>query len=746
MWLIRKEKASTRSYSSEKSVPESAGLGTDYAIQMSPTFRSWPKGMKSFRNPAALACLGLSLLPVVGRAQVAAKPAATTLPGVVVTATRRGEDALLVPAAIDVIDAADIQRAQPRIHLSESLQRVPGVVARDRQNYAQDLQISIRGFGARSTFGVRGVRLYTDGIPATMPDGQGQVSHFALDAAQRIEVLRGPFSALYGNSSGGVIALYSADAPAQPTLGLELDTGSHGMSRTSASWRTRWGVDDVGSLDAGLSHLETEGFRRHSRAQRTSGQVSFKGAMGRDGNFTLLANTLDLQADDPQGLTAAELSGDRRSASPGALNFDTRKSVAQQQAGARLEHVLSGQSTVSFTSYLGRRRTQQMLSVPVAAQTGSPLNGGGAIDLDRDYHGVDARWRGSADLAGAPVSVTAGVEYEVSDERRLGFENFSGASLGVVGALRRDEDNRVSGLAFYAQADWQPGDRWRFNVGLRNSRVRFDSRDAYITALNPDDSGGLEYRKTTPVAGILFRLSPTASLYANAGSGFETPTFAELAYRNDGLSGLNTRLRAARSNNVEFGFRSRREGSAGRGRREISAAVFESRTRDELVVVSNLGGRSTFGNAGASRRRGAEFSFSNSLADRWHLAANYTYLEARYVGGRDIPGLSRHQAWAELRFSPDANLDLLLEARLVGRIFANDANTAAAPGHSTFDLGLERRLEFSGLDWRAFARLNNLLDRDVIGSVIVNDANGRYFEPAPGRNWVVGIHATRSFK
>ncbi len=707
------------------------------------------KGMKSFRNAAALAGLGLVLSPGPTLAQDPSEDLARptpALPDVVVTATRTDEDPLLVPAAIDVIDASDIQRAQPRINLSETLQRVPGVVARDRQNFAQDLQISIRGFGARSTFGVRGVRLYTDGIPATMPDGQGQVSHFALDAAQRIEVLRGPFSALYGNSSGGVIALYSADAPEQPTLGLEFDAGSHGASRTSASWRTRWGVDDAGSLDAGMSQLESDGYRRHSRARRTSGQLTIKGEFGGEGRFTLLANMLDLQADDPQGLTAAELSGDRRAASPGALNFDTRKSVAQQQVGARLDQPLSAHSTLSLTSYLGKRSTQQILSVPVGAQTGSPLNGGGAIDLDRDYHGADARWRWSGQLAGGFASFTGGIEYEVSDERRLGFENFIGPTLGVVGALRRDEDNRVSGLAFYAQADWQPSDRWRLNIGLRNSRVRFDSRDAYITALNPDDSGRLEYRKTAPVAGILFRLKPTISLYANAGSGFETPTFAELAYRNDGLSGLNTQLRAARSNNVEFGFRSRREGSAGRGGREMAAALFESRTRDELVVISNLGGRSTFGNAGQSRRRGAEFSYSNFLSERWRLAANYTYLDARYVGGRDIPGLSRHQAWAELRFSPDASLDILLEGRVVDRVFANDANTAAAPGYATLDLGVERRVEYAGLQWRGFARLNNLLDRDVIGSVIVNDANGRFFEPAPGRHWMVGISAARSFK
>ena len=698
-----------------------------------------------------MAGLGLALTPGIGQAKpaavpqssaalpTAAAPKTAALPGVVVTATRYGENPLLVPAAIDVIDGSDIQRAQPRINLAESLQRVPGVVARDRQNFAQDLQISIRGFGARATFGVRGVRLYSDGIPATMPDGQGQVSHFALDSAGRIEILRGPFSALYGNSSGGVIALYSADAPVDPELGFEWNAGSHGMQRGVARWRTRWGSDGVGSLAASVSHLTIDGYRRHSAAQRTNGQVTVKGIVGQAMRFTMQANTLDLQADDPQGLNAAELAGDRRAAAPGALTFNTRKSVAQQQVGAHLDYDATATSTASITAYAGRRQTQQMLSVPRAAQTGSALNGGGAIDLDRGYHGIDARWRWASNVAGQPVSLTAGVEYEVSAEHRLGFENFIGPMLGVVGALRRDEDNRVAGQATYVQVDWQPTSRWRLNAGLRNSRVRFESRDAYITALNPDDSGALQYRKTAPVAGVLFRVTPTFSVYANAGGGFETPTFAELAYRNDGLSGLNARLRAARSDNVEFGFRARHDG------REMSAAMFETRTHDELVVVSNQGGRSSYGNAGLSQRRGAEFSYSNALSDRWHVATACTWLDAHYVSGKDIPGLSRNSAWAELRFSPDADLDLIAEGRFVDRVFANDANTAVAPAYATFDVAFEKRITLAGLEWRGFLRINNVFDRELIGSVIVNDSNGRYFEPAPGRNWVLGLNANKSF-
>lgn len=681
---------------------------------------------------------------------------ATELDRVVVTATRQPDDALLVPAAVDAIDAADLHRAQPGLSLSESLQRVPGVVARDRENQAQGLQVSIRGFGARSTFGIRGVRLYTDGIPATMPDGQGQVSHFMLASAGRIEVLRGPFSALYGNSSGGVISMFSADPPVAAEFTLGADAGSDGLRRGSLSWHAPWGGDRDGGVLVDGEYVDGDGFRDHGAWRQATGQAMFKGGFGDGGRYAVLLNSHDLRADDPQGLTAAQLRGDRRAASQGALNFDTRKTVRQDQAGVHLEHPLSAQHALSLTAFGGTRDTTQMLSIPTFVQA-DPLQGGGAIDLDRQYGGVDLRWRWSAQVLDRPFSLVAGIEYSTSDERRRGYENFVGERLGVVGALRRDEENRVSGRDVYAQADWQPGDRWRINLGVRHSEVRFASDDSYVTAANPDDSGGLRYSRSSPVAGVLFRVTPTTSVYANAGHGFETPTFSELAYRADGASGLND-LDAARSRNAEVGVR-------GRGRRiEYSAALFDSRTRGELVVVANAGGRSTYANAGVTRRRGAELSLAGSLSPRWRYAAAYTYLDARYDGdfaactvppcgdddlliadGRRIPGLSRHAAWAELRWGIDADTDLILDGRFTDRVHVDDGSDESAPAYAVFDLAAERRFDAFGLQWRGYARIDNLFDRDYVGSVIVNDGNGRYYEPAPGRGWVIGLKTRKTF-
>jgi iron complex outermembrane receptor protein len=223
-------------------------------------------------------------------------------------------------------------------------------------------------------------------------------------------------------------------------------------------------------------------------------------------------------------------------------------------------------------------------------------------------------------------------------------------------------------------------------------------------------------------------------LYASAGRGFETPSSSELAYRPDGASGLNTTLRPARSESFEAGLRLHRDG------RQLQLAAFDSRTRDELVVASSSGGRSTYANAASTRRRGVELAASDDLGDRWQYSLAATALDARFTdSGLRIPATAARTAWAELRWKPRDALELFLAGNAGSRLYADDANLAWAPGYATFDIGAERSWQLGKVGLRAFARIDNLFDRRAIGSVIVNDGNGRYFEPAPGRGFMLGL-------
>ena len=670
----------------------------------------------------------VAILLVCGHA-ADAQDTPTRLPGVVVVGSRPADAA---PAAINRVDANAVP-ARAGTSVAELLRRIPGVAARDRQNLAQDVQVTIRGFGARTTFGVRGLRIYVDGIAATMPDGQGQVSHVPLAALADVVVLRGPFSVLYGNASGGVVQFFSAGPTATPELRLDLAAAADDLQRIGIGASGPWRRDAPGGYRVDAERLDSGGLREHSRARRDVVQVRLTGETHGGATLALTANSLDLAALDPQGLTLAQAQATPRAASAGAIAFDTRKQVQQRQVGARIEQPLASVGTLTVGAHVGTRDTWQMLSVPVFAQA-APGSGGGVVDLARAYAGIDARVALDGTFAGRPAGVTVGIELQRSSEHRRGYENFAGGVLGIVGALRRDQQDRVFGRDVFGEVRWRLLPRWQATLGVRRSQVGFRSQDHYLAAGNPDDSGSLDYAFTTPALGVLFRPTTGVEVYASAGRGFETPSSSELAYRPDGASGLNTALRPARSESFEAGLRLQH------GDRQLQFAAFDSQARDELVVASSSGGRSTYANAAKTRRRGLELSAAGGLGEHWQYSLAATALGARFVDtGTRIPATAARTAWAELRWKPGDGLEWFVAGNAVSGLPADDANLAWAPGYASFDLGAEHSWRRGKLEVRGFARIDNLFDRHAIGSVIVNDGNGRYFEPAPGRGFMLGL-------
>lgn len=694
-------------------------------------------------SPFVPSCALLSAVLLPNPAQAAStpdqSPEVARLPTVQVQAARvqQVDDADL-PASISTVwldDEANGALAQ----VSEALGGIPGVVARDRQNYAQDTQLSIRGFGARSTFGVRGVRVLVDGVPATMPDGQGQLSHASLLSAQRVDVLRGPFSALYGNSSGGVVQVWSAEgAPGDPWR-LRLDTGSDNTLSAGAQLRGQQGPI---RYNVAANHFRTDGWREHSAARRESVNARLGTDVG-GGQLDLVLNYFDSpDAQDPLGLSRAQVNADPRQATAVAEQYNTRKSVRQAQAGLVFTRT-DGAHTWRAMGYAGQRSVEQYLAIPPTPQA-NPLHAGGVIDLDGDYGGVDARWSWHGDWAGRPLDLVIGANADRQAQDRRGYENFVGDQVGIKGRLRRNQADRVENVDQFAQAWWQWAPRWSLLLGVRHSTVRFRSNDHFITATNPDDSGSRRYDATTPVAGVVFRATDAWRLYASAGRGFETPTFNELGYRADGQAGLALDLSAARSRNLEVGSKWHAQSGA-----RLEAALFRADTDDELAVASNTGGRATYRNIGRTRRQGLEASYVQPLGAQMELALAYTYLEATVrdpyvlsgatvVAGSRLPGVPEQQWNARLQYRPGA-WQWVAEVVASGDTVVNDLATEKAAGYALLNLEAARRWQLAQGTLRAFARLDNVLDQRYIGSVIVNDGNQRYFEPGPDRRVSVGL-------
>ena len=700
-------------------------------------------------RPLRLACtLSLALASLDAAAQQPEDSAtpAKTLDAVVVVAGLQRVPAFDAPVSTSTIDLEQPQRAASR--LATTLAPVPGLLARDRQNLAQDMQLSIRGFGARATFGVRGLRLVADGIPATMPDGQGQLSHFALQAGGTIEVLRGPFSALHGNSSGGVVEWRSAAPTPEPEWTVQADAGRD--NTRSLGMRLRGSREALG-YNLSVQRMRTDGYRDHSTAQRTLWHAKAAVDLGGAGRLDLVASRLDApDARDPLGLTLAQAQATPTQAVAAAHAFDTRKSVLHQQLGV-LHTLPLASGALQGTAWVGERRVGQVLAVPVAAQS-NPLSAGGVIDLDDGFAGIDLRWSWQGEFAGRAAELHAGIAHQQQRQHRRGYENFDGDGLGVRGVLRRDEHNRVRAFDQYAQAWWQWAPAWSLLVGARHSTIRFASRDHYVTAGNPDDSGAVDYGRTAPVVGLVHAPSANLRLYLSSGRGFETPTFNELSYRADGGAGLALELRPALSRNLELGGRWRNAAGAW-----LEAAVFRADTRDELAVARNIGGRSSFRNVASARRDGAELALGLPLPAGWALEAAYTTLDARFrnafpvcsgagcqkagdwvPAGTRIPGVARHQAhlalqWRAQRWWARA------EGWGVGAVSVNDAGDEVAPGYALLSLALGWQGRAAGGQLDTFVRVDNLLDRAHIGSVIVNEGNRRYHEPGAGRGVQLGL-------
>ncbi|MEG8865146.1 TonB-dependent receptor PqqU [Klebsiella pneumoniae] len=693
------------------------------------------------------AALPALLLPLIAAAQAADEQT------MVVTAAPTTVSELDTPAAVSVVNGDEMRQAAPRVNLSESLGAVPGLQVQNRQNYAQDLQLSIRGFGSRSTYGVRGLRIYVDGIPATMPDGQGQTSNIDIGSVDTIEVLRGPFSALYGNSSGGVINVTSQTGTQPPTVEASSYYGSfgtwhYGMKATGA-------VGDgshAGDVDYTVStnRFTTHGYRDHSGARKNLANARLGVRINDVSKLTLLLNSVDIKANDAGGLTADEWRDNPRQ-SPRGDQYNTRKNTRQTQAGLRYERQLSAQDDLSVMMYAGERETTQFQSIPRAPQL-KPSHAGGVIDLTRHYQGIDTRLTHRGELL-VPVTLTAGLDYENMSERRKGYENFvmvNGApQYGEQCALRRNERNLMWNVDPYLQTQWQLTDKLSLDAGVRYSSVWFDSNDYYITPGNGDDSGDASYHKWLPAGSLKYALTDAWNVYLSAGRGFETPTINELSYRSDNQSGLNFGLKPSTNDTVEIGSKTR----IGNGL--FTAALFQTNTDNEIVVDSSSGGRTSYKNAGKTRRQGMELGLDQQFGESWRLKAAWTWLDATYrtnvcddasCNGNRIPGIARNMGYASFGYQPEQGWYAGSDIRYMSDIMANDENTAKAPSWTVVGLTTGYKWSYGRMDMDLFGRIDNLFDREYVGSVIVNESNGRYYEPAPGRNYGIGLNLAWRFE
>jgi len=697
-------------------------------------------------NPCQVTALSGFLLVIFATADLRAQPVsddANTIDAVVVIGTRKPLSAF--PGAITIVDGIRLRKAQRRVSLSESLALVPGVTVLDRQNYAQDLQVQSRGFGARSSFGIRGIKLIIDGIPASAADGQGQAASFPLDALDRIEVLRGPLALQYGNAAGGVIAGYT-DLENKRGSNFDLWGGEQSANRATA------GFDGASANDSlrwrvNANRFSSQGERLHSAVERSQLNAITQWAPREGTRTRLVLNSLS-QPDtkDPLGLTRSALRANPYGTDPAALIFNTRKRIENHQLGLQWDSEYASGRRAWLGGYRIERDVVQFLALPVGAQTPAS-SAGGVIDLGRRSNGIGFGHQWS----GEQGALVLGFEAGHLQEARRGYENFLGNKIGVRGRLRRDERNLVNNREIYTVGDWRPVNGWSLLSAVRHSQISFKSDDQYFATGNGDDSGRLSFKESSVSFGVA-RAFENGEIFASLGRGFETPTVTELAYRPDGGAGFNFGLTPAHFISGEIGARWRREGN------QASLALYRVNGTDEIVPADSRGGRASFANAGDTGRIGIELGWSGQLGKAWSYALTANGIDARFderfsfsvfangassirvvEAGNRVPGIAKADAYAEMMWrSQNERFSSAIEVRVSDSIATDDRNTDFASGYARAALRMDWRPSMAR-GWNGFIRVDNLFNRQYVGSVIVNEGNGRYFEPGAGRGFTIGV-------
>ncbi len=640
---------------------------------------------------------------------------------------------------------------QRRLSMADLLLGVPGVVVQERANPSQDPRLTIRGFGARSAFGVRGVRVLRDGIPLSLPDGQTPIDWLELESVGSLEVVRGTAAALYGNAAGGVVDFRSRDPLPTPLAADARWWSGGGLARTTATisgaqpgQEGAGGVQGAGGLLT-VTRTDGDGPRQWSRLESTH---LFTRAFARVGHTRLEVQGTHYdtpRAENTGALTAAELLRDPTL--PDSLNItkQSRKAVRQQQVALLATHG-STQRSVHASVFAGTRTLDNPLPFAIVA-------------VDRAVTGAALRATVRTTRLAWPLRLTAGFDAQRQDDSRLNYENCADVVTGIAsarcptvgaerGAVRLDQRELVRGLGGYARAEVEAPHQLFVSVAARRDQVAFEVTDRFITAANVDDSGERTLAATTPMLGLVWRARPTWSLFANWSSAFETPTITELTNQVDGAAGLNTQLAPQLTRTVEVGLQAL---AGSRVRLDLSA--FRATVQDELVPfdVPNAPGRRAFRNAGQTSRAGFESSVVAALPGV-DIGASYTHSHFRFdrysvnttnFAGKPIPGIPANtgQLWTTARAGGFFGT---MEGTMASRMTADDAASITSASYAVWSVrgGYAGGARWNRVGLEPTIGIDNLFDRRFSTSVVVNATRGRYFEPGLRRRAFVSMRIT----
>ena len=662
---------------------------------------------RNFYKRVSVVCIVFSTFWVQAQNQSAL--ATITLSEVALQAPKTQTPRTQLPFSISVKSVNEFQKIYQQLSLQEYLVAVPGLFTQNANNYAQDLRISLRGFGARAAFGIRGIKLIVDGIPETTPDGQGQLDNLPLAMLSSVEVLRGPSASLYGNASGGVLYLNTLDQLENETIQLQSRLGAFGFQSYQLNTSLK-GKKTVALLHT--NRTKTDGFRQNSGFEQTLFNTKIKHSFSPKSTLQLQLNYTDSpRAEDAGGIKLKDTEADWSQARQRNVEYDTYESIKQFKSGLRWQKNWGDQWNLDTYGFYTFRDFYGKL----------PFENGGIIDLTRNYYGFGTRLNYKQDMHRWQI----GIETAQQADQRDRYLNLKGAQ----GSLSFSQLESFDSFGFYIL------DEIRWEKVLLRTSLRYDDLRLGADTVSEDQT----YQVLNPSVGLSYEVASQQRLFANFSSSFETPALSELSANPSGAEGLNLELEPARALNYELGWK----GLWAKTRMEANVFFIESTNEILPYELEAFPGRAFYRNAGATQRWGVEV-FGSYQWEKWELQASMTQAQYRFAENdtlkdTTLPGIPNSQFFLQLGYTSLENWQFQLTGEHIGSLYADTANAVQIEAFQKVRLQGGKTTALGDLELNLFAGINNLFDVRYFDNIRLNAFGGRYYEPAPGRNFFVGL-------
>lgn len=666
-------------------------------------------------------------IPASGEYVVLMERTDNALSEVVVSSFQTERPLLVQAAAISRISESELYRFN-ETSIVHAFNTKPGVRVEERA--PASYRISIRGSSLRSPFGVRNTKVYWNDIPFTAADGTTPLNILDLSNIENTEIIKGPAGSIYGAGNGGVISFTSKQRVDENRISTDFSVGDFGMTRY------RLGVEqklENGGISASYAKQKADGYRDHTAMDREVFQIAGHFNPSEKQKITTQLLYSDLFYQLPGALTAAQLEDNPMQARPGSAAQNASISQKSMYGTLGQEYRFSPKTFNKTSVYINTVDFENPFNLDYKKET--QFSYGGRTSFTHD-----------GTLANIPVRLIGGGEYQLAKTAAQNFGNRG----GVIDTIRFSDDLITTTAFLFQQLEAELSNKLLFTIGLSENFSNFD------IARNIDARRGLPSqanRRFDPVIipriALSAKLNETSAVHGSISSGFSPPTIDEVR-TNEGSINLN--LEAEKGVNYEVGYR----GSYKQGMVNLDVTAFYFNLDQTITTFTNEQGVVLFRNAGATDQKGIEamvdyalirnqltflqeVKLTHSFTGHYFTFSNFSR-GSNDFSGNDLTGVAPNTLVNQLDIRTKPGIYLNFTHQYVDEIPLNDANTIYQDAYNLVNARIGWRGNL-GVKWdfEAFAGVENLLNESYSLGNDLNAFGGRFYQPAPTRNFYGGI-------